>query len=113
MATAGKYRHQLEVQAISASKDSLGQRVQTWATISGGTVWGEAEPLTGRELFAAGQMQAVASVRFRIRYMAGITPDMRIVWTGVPHAIVAPPIDVGGRGRELEILCAAGMRDGQ
>ena len=75
-------------------------------------VWGSAQPLRGREFFAAGAINSEATVRFRIRYRSGITGAMRVLWRGVPHALVAEPMDVDGGRHTLELLCAAGVRDG-
>ena len=51
-------------------------------------------------------------MRVRIRYRAGVTAAMRVLWRGVPHAIVADPVDVNGGRHTLELLCSAGIRDG-
>lgn len=93
------------------SVDALGQAVETWDAVA--AVWAAAEPLMGREFFAAGQEQSSASVRFRIRYRDDVTADMRVVWRGLQHALVAPPIDVQGARQVLELMCATGVRDGR
>lgn len=108
---AGRLNQMITIQQPSASKDALGQRMETWADVA--TVWASARPLRGREFFAAGQMQSEAAVEFGIRYLAGITGAMRVLWRGVPHALVAEPMDVDGRTQELKLLCSAGIRDGQ
>lgn len=109
MLTAGTLDQRITLQSPSASVDSLGQRVESWANVA--TVWAAALPLRGREFFAAGAMQSEASVRFRLRYRADVTPAMRVIWRGAPHAIVAPPIDVDGGRHTLELFCSAGTRD--
>jgi len=99
----------ITVQQRSSTVDALGQAVETWADVA--SMWAQAEPLRGREYFAAGEMQSGAEVRFRLRHQAGITAAMRVVWRGTAHAIVGTPIDVDGRRRVLELMCAAGARD--
>ena len=111
MLNAGDLDQRITVQSPSASVDSRGQRVQTWADVA--TLWAQATPLRGREFFAAGAMQSEAAVRFRLRYRTGIDGTMRVLWRGVPHAIVAEPMDVDGGKRTLELMCSAGIRDGQ
>lgn len=101
----------ITIQQASASLDGLGQRVETWADVA--TVWAQAQPLRGREFFAAGAINSEAAVKFRLRHRTGITGAMRVLWGGVPHAIVAEPIDVDGGRHTLELLCSAGIRDGQ
>ena len=108
---AGALNQRITIQQPSAAKDVLGQRVETWADVA--TVWASAQPLRGREFFAAGQMQSEAAVKFTIRHRAGLAGNMRVLWRGVPHALVAEPMDVDGRMERLELMCAAGVRDGQ
>lgn len=111
MLNAGELDQRITLQSPSASVDALGQRVETWSTVA--TVWAKATPLRGREFFAAGAMQSEAVVRFAIRYRAGLTGAMRVLWRSVPHALVAEPMDVDGQKVALELMCSAGIRDGQ
>lgn len=111
MLNAGELDQRITVQSPSATVDALGQRVETWTDVA--TLWAKATPLRGREFFAAGAMQSEATVRFTIRYRAGIDGTMRVVWRSVPHAIVAEPMDVDGGKVALEIMCSAGIRDGR
>lgn len=107
---AGKLTELITLQAPSVAVDSLGQRVESWGTVA--DVWARAQLLRGREFFAAGQINSEASVKFTISFRAGVTPNMRVLWRGVPHAIVAEPMDVDGRRVQIELMCSAGMRDG-
>lgn len=106
---AGLLDQRITVQSASTSVDALGQRVETWSDVC--TVWAQAQPLRGREFFAAGAIQSEAAVRFRMRYRTGITGAMRVVWQSVPHAIVAEPVDVDGGKHTLELMCSSGIRD--
>ena len=110
MLNAGELDQRITVQSPSATVDALGQRVEAWANVA--TLWAKATPLRGREFFAAGAMQSEAVVRFTIRWRSGIDGTMRVLWRGVPHAIVAEPMDVDGGKHTLEMMCAAGVRDG-
>lgn len=110
MNSAGKLDQRLTIQTPASAVDELGQRIESWVNVV--IVWGSAQPLRGREFFAAGSINSEATVRFRIRYRAGITGAMRVLWRGVPHAMVAEPMDVDGGMHTLELLCAAGVRDG-
>lgn len=102
-------RHRLTLQAPSTSRDGLGARTGAWVTQA--TVWGEAAPLGSRELLAAGQINSELSVRFRIRWRTGVLPTWRVLWRGVPYAIVGDPIDVRGERVALDLMCSAGIRD--
>ena len=108
---AADLNQRVTLEQRSASVDALGQGVETWSTLA--TVWAAAQPLRGREFFAAGAMQSEATVRIRIRYRTDVTGAMRVQWRGVPHAIVADPIDVDGGRHTLELMCSAGIRDGR
>ena len=105
----GALNQRVTIQQPSTGVDVLGQRVETWSDLA--TVWAQAQPLRGREFFAAGQVHSEASVRFRLRYRSDVTSAMRVVWGGVNHAIVADPIDVSGGRHTLELMCSAGIRD--
>ena len=110
MPAAGALDQRIVIQQRTATVDALGQASESWGDVA--TVWASAMPLRGREFFAAGAMQSEASVRFRIRYKAGVTGAMRVMWRDVAHALVAEPIDVDGGRHTLELMCAAGVRDG-
>ncbi len=108
---AGRLNQLITLQQPSTSSDALGQRVEAWTDVD--TVWASAQPVRGREFFAAGQMQSEASVKFTLRYRADVVGTMRVLWRGVPHAIVAEPIDVNGGMHTLELMCSGGIRDSQ
>jgi SPP1 family predicted phage head-tail adaptor len=100
----------ITLQQPAATVDALGQRTETWADLA--TVWAQAQPLRGREFFAAGQINSEASVRFRIRWRADVTGAMRVLWRGVPHDIESVIEPNGGR-EQLELMCATAARDGR
>jgi SPP1 family predicted phage head-tail adaptor len=107
---AGQLNNPITLQQPSVAVDALGQRVETWVNVD--TVWARAQPVRGREYFAAGQVQSETAVKFTIRWRADVSGAMRVLWRGLAHAIVAEPIDVDGRRVALELMCAAGIRDG-
>lgn len=108
---AGQRDQLITIEARAAGQDALGQANGSWATYA--TLWASARPMTGREQFASGQMQAQAPVTFRTDYRTDILPTMRVVWNGQPHEIVSPPLDVDGAHVDLELVCVAGQRDGR
>jgi SPP1 family predicted phage head-tail adaptor len=57
-------------------------------------------------------VQAEGTVRFRIRYRAGVVETMRVVWNGQPHDITSV-IDVDSGKHTLELMCLKGVRDGR
>lgn len=109
--TVGQLDQRLTLQSRSAGVDVLGQPSGAWATVA--TVWGRARPLRSRELFAAGQAQAVTDVEFTVRFRSDITPAWRVLWRGVPYDLTGAPIDIDGQRQWLELLAATGVRDGR
>lgn len=103
---AGEMDQRLTLQQPVVTEDALGQRVTAWTTVA--EVWGSAHPLRSRELLAADGQHAEATVRFRIRWRAGVLHTWRVLWRGVPHAIVGDPIDVRGQRIALELMCTTG-----
>jgi SPP1 family predicted phage head-tail adaptor len=45
-------------------------------------VWASVEGVTARELLLAGQQQTEISHRVRMRYLPGLTGQMRLLWRG-------------------------------
>jgi SPP1 family predicted phage head-tail adaptor len=82
---AGKMRHRITIQENRppqdeqgrAQRDDYGAPLDSWVDIR--ACWASIEPLSGREYFAAAQIQAEQVTRFRIRYpWIQIWPGMRI-----------------------------------
>ncbi len=74
---AGKLRHRLTVQEPSRTQDGYGQAVVSFSPR--GSRWARFEPLAGRELWQARQVQADATHRVTLRYFAGLAPAWRLV----------------------------------
>lgn len=77
---AGRLRERLTIQAPSAVRKALGETVLTWQTEA--VVWGEVESLSAQEIVQAMQNQLQVTHRVTIRYYAGLTSEMRLVWRG-------------------------------
>lgn len=103
-ARIGDYRHLLEFKQQQTTQDEYGGLVTTWVTFA--QAWGSAEELSGDEYWVAQQVASSVSIRFRIRYMAGLGPLQRVIYGGKSWDIVAV-LDPDGRRRELEILAKA------
>ena len=109
MLNAGQLDQRITLQSKVAGVDSLGQDSTTWADVA--TVWAQAQPIRGREFFAAGQTQSEVSVRFRIRYRSDVTEQMRVLWRSVAHDIEAV-IQTNGDKTGIELMCLSGTKDG-
>ena len=93
----------MTIQKVTISRDSnTGEPSETWSTL--GKAWAEVKPLSGRELFAAQQVEAQVTHQVTMRYRDDVMPDMRISHNSRVLNIEIP-INVGERGRELQHLC--------
>lgn len=112
--TAGRLDQRITLQQRVAAVDAAGQDNYTWAPLAAlAEVWASAEPIRGREFFAASGEQAAVDVRFTIRWRGDLDGTMRLVWRGRPYALMAEPIDVQGRREWLELMCVTGVGDGR
>lgn len=109
---AGRLRHRITIQQLvagSPDQRGTGEPDEAWTDVT--TVWGAVEPLQGRALWAAQERHAEVSVSVRIRYLAGVTAKMRVVFENRYYEIEAV-IDNRERHVEMELLCREGVSDG-
>ena len=99
---AGKLRHHLEVQAATETRDAHGGVTRDWRTVD--MRWAAVEPLTGRELFEAQQVQGRATVRVRMRPYGDLTPSHRLKF-GDRVLNIDSIQNIDERDREMEVLC--------
>lgn len=66
MPAVGTMRDRVRLDAPGEIKDSFGQRSQTWTTVA--EVFAAVEPLSGRELWQAQQVQSDVSDKVTVRY---------------------------------------------
>ena len=107
---AGRFDQRVTVEAKTVTRSGIGEEVVSWSPVA--EVWARVEPIRGREWFAAAQMQDATDHRVTIRYRAGITREMRVLWRGEPLDIVSV-IDVNARRENLELMCLSGVRNGR
>jgi len=72
----GKLRNKITIQKPIETTNDEGEIIQTWEEFA--TVWAEINPLIGREYWASKQTTSEVTGKIRIRYIAGITPKMRV-----------------------------------
>lgn len=71
----GELRHRITIQENISAKDSFGADTPNWTDVA--TVWASIEPLSGKEFFAAQQINAEINTKIIMRYRTGIKPEMR------------------------------------
>lgn len=99
---AGNLRHRVLIEQRQLAQDGRGDPVETWTAFA--EAWAAVEPLSGRERFAARQEGSEVTTRVRLRYLAGVTPEMRLSFAGRLYDIEAV-IDPDERHRALVLLC--------
>jgi SPP1 family predicted phage head-tail adaptor len=100
---AGRLRHRIKIQQIDNAVDDFGSPTQSYVTFKD-NVSASVEPINGREYFSAAQVEANVSTNIHMRYLAGVTPDMRIIFQNRVYEIISV-INVGERNRWLECKC--------
>lgn len=107
---APRLRHRVTIEQVTETRDADGGVVTAWATLHS-KVPAEIVPLSGREFVAAQAAQAGITARLTIRYMAGITPKMRVVHGSDIYNIEAVLPDPTLR-RHLTLMVSTGVNNG-
>ena len=87
MIDAGKLRERVTVQIASGTTNSLGETVLSWAATS--AVWASVEGVSAREALAAGQQEVTVTHKVQLRYLPGLTQNMRFAWRNRTLEIVS------------------------
>lgn len=89
--SCSRLKHRVSLQQEVVTSDDAGGFTRTWQEID--VLWAEMQPLTGggdsrlntsagKEVFAAGQVQAQISHRIFLRWRGDVLPSMRLVFEG-------------------------------
>jgi SPP1 family predicted phage head-tail adaptor len=109
---SGKLRHVGALQSFvigSPQQNAAGEPSGAWVTIASPHC--SIEPLNGRELLVAQQINSEITTRIRLRYREGVTSAMRVSYRSVIYNIAAV-IDFELRGSELHLMCTSGLNEG-
>lgn len=106
----GQLRHRVTIQSKTTVRDKEGFEAEVWTDVT--TVWAAVEPLRGREYFAAAAVHAENTVRIRMRYRSGVTPEMRVKY-GTRLFDIISVIDVDERHQELQVMVKEVCGDGR
>lgn len=99
----GKLRHLVTLQQLGARvDDDMGGGSIPFTDVA--QLWASIEPLSGRELLQAGQLDDRMTHRVRMRYYAGIRPSWRIAYESRVFDIKSIA-DKEERHIELELMC--------
>jgi SPP1 family predicted phage head-tail adaptor len=84
---AGKLRERVTVQIASGATNTLGETVLTWANST--AVWASVEGVSAREALASDRQETAITHRVRLRYLPGLTQNMRFSWRSRTLEIVS------------------------
>jgi len=106
---AREFNQPVLIERKATSRNVIGEEIVVWVKVC--DVPAKANPLRGREFFAAGGLQQESITRFVIRYQDGINENMRLTWRG-EHYNIGSVIDVDGAMRYIELMTTKGVNDG-
>jgi len=104
---AGKLSKRITIQTPTETADSYGEPDLSWSSYH--ECWASIEPVSGRELVASQQTQAMVSHLVRIRYKAGVTPRMRVKYMkdGTARYFgIGSVVNVDERNEEMQLACS-------
>lgn len=97
------YRHRIDFLHRVKGRDEYGEPIDEWKSFKEG-IWASMEPLLGNEFFAALTTESKVEVKFNMRYIPGITNEMRIKHNDETYEILSA-VNVKGLNRELLCYC--------
>lgn len=101
MIDAGKLRERITVQIASGTTNALGETVLAWSNST--SVWASVDGVTAREALTAGQQDVSVTHKVRLRFLPGLTQQMRFSWRSRTLEIVSL-LEHGNRS-EHEAIC--------
>lgn len=96
-------RHKITIKQPTASQNDYGENIETWSDFAT-NVWASVEPMVGKEYIAAQQIQSEATVKIRLRYLAGIKPTFK-VYFGSRILTIDSVINYKEQNREILLMC--------
>ncbi len=101
--------HTIALEQRPGMTDSFGEQTLTWSSFMSG-IPAKVMPISGRELLASGAIASEITHRVVMRYVSGVTAEMRVSFNGRYFAIKAI-LDEEERNVKLTLLCAEGLAD--
>ncbi|WP_066316958.1 phage head closure protein [Bacillus sp. FJAT-29814] len=98
----GEFRHVISFQKKSGVQNSYGEKSNDWVDVikSRAGIY----PVSGKEFFAAETINSEVTHKVNLRYLSGITPDMRIKF-GERFFSIISVINFQEKNIELQLLC--------
>lgn len=99
---AGKLDKLVTIETPTRVRGAAGGYTTTWSTHA--TAWASINPIRSREYFATQQEQGEVTHRIIIRYISGVTYEMRVAYDGRLFYLQGPPRNIGEKDRQLELM---------
>lgn len=99
----GRLKTKVTIQQISEAPDAYGDPVKTWTTFAANR-WAEVDPQRGVEQFLRQRTISEETILFRLRYITGVRPKMKLVYGGEDYDIRSV-INVRNSDREILLEC--------
>jgi SPP1 family predicted phage head-tail adaptor len=96
----GAMRHRVTIQQRSTVRDAAGGVRDAWEDVA--TRWASMDRASGSEVWASAQRSGRVPAVFRLRYLSGVVPAMRLRIDGRTYNILSS-VDQAGRREELTI----------
>lgn len=116
---SGRLRHLVSLQIRQDSQQPGGQVVHSYVETA--KIWANVSPLSGREFFAAQQVNSEITTKITVRFRPEIDSTYRIVhtvnrsvsppWTDV-YDVLAVVADEKTNRRELALMCVRRVAEG-
>lgn len=106
---AGTLNRVVEVQSRATTKDGFGHQSDAWTTVF--TARASIEPMSGAEMVAAGMQVGETMSTVVMRWRAGVTSAMRLLYAGNIYTILAV-LDENEKHRKLTLTCQQGLKRG-
>lgn len=97
------YRDKIDFIQLVKGRDEYGEPLDNWEDFRTG-IWASKDPLLGNEYFTALTLNSKVEVKFNMRYIPGITNEMRIKHNDETYEILSA-INVKSLNRELLCYC--------
>ena len=99
----GRLKAKVTIKQAAEAADAYGERVMTWSNYAANR-WAEVDPQKGVEQFLRQRTISSDTVLFRLRYLTGIIPKMKLIYGGNDYNIRSV-INVKNADRELLLEC--------
>lgn len=98
----GALRHKVTIEQAT-EMNTAGDVSKTWSEFA--KAWAQIEPASTQERFIAAQVQAQITHKVTIRYLSGVTSQMRIKHGSRYLYIEGPPMNPDERNVSLVLMC--------